>query len=145
MRILALALTALLTLTAIADTHGTTRENERNFPNANTITLAPVNGNSYPGEALFERKPNGVTVLVKARGVNDRRQTVEIDRGACGKPATMERILKPLVDGSSTTFVPGVHAESWQDGKHSLRVKDPATHGGVSLCGTIVKPGFFTR
>ena len=145
MRTLVLSLAALVSLTAIADTHGTTRENERNFPNANTITLAPVNGNSYPGEALFERKPNGVTVLVKARGVNDRRQTAEIDRGACGKRGTTERVLKPVVDGSSTTFIPGAHVESWQDGNHSLRVKDPATHGRVSLCGTIVKPGFFTR
>lgn len=145
MRTLVLSLAALVSLTAFADTHGTTRENERNFPNANTITLAPVNGNSYPGEALFERKSNGVTVLVKSRAVNDRRQTVEIDRGRCGKPGTVESTLKPLVDGTSTTFVSGVKLESWQDGKHSLRVKDPATHGSVSLCGTIVKPGFFTR
>lgn len=143
MRTTLLSIAAVMGLTAAAP--GTTTPGEQRFPNSHTITLSAENGNTFPGEALFEVKPDGVTVLVRARVVKNRSMPAAIDRGRCGSPGTRERVLSPVREGMSTTMLRGVKLTALEDGNHSLRVYDPANHGVEALCGDVRKPGIFSK
>ncbi len=139
-----LALAAVLALCAAAPgAPGAPPGGEDNSPNgAPSVTLAPGNGNTYPGLAYFIVNPNGTTIRVKARLVQGRPMPAEIDRGVCGKPGQRQYALHPLKDGDSTTKLTNVKLTDLQDGNHRVRVLDG---GREVLCGTIRKPGLFAK
>jgi hypothetical protein len=79
------------------------------YPSTLTIKLYAQNRPGETGTATFEQIPGGVNIVVKMLGGQNGSQPIHIHTGTCAKlDPTPQYALTNVVDGSSTTTIPGI-------------------------------------
>jgi hypothetical protein len=116
----------------------------RPLTNVPSIVLKGVGGNTYPGEAFFEKARNGTAVRIQSRDVQHAPMPAMIARGDCAARASSLYKLKPVVDGVSITTLPNVSFAQLTRTKTTVRVEQPGGKGDA-LCGVIQPSEVQTR
>jgi hypothetical protein len=95
------------------------------FPSTLTIKLYAQNRPGETGTATFEQIPDGVTVVITMAGGQNGTQPVHIHTGTCAKLNPEPKYaLTNIVDGSSTTTIPGITLGDLLEGKYVIDVHE---------------------
>lgn len=95
------------------------------YPSTLTIKLYAQNRPGETGTVTFEQIPGGVNIVVKMLGGQNGSQPIHIHTGTCAKldPAP-KYALTNIVDGISTTTIPGITLGSLLEGQSVIDVHE---------------------
>jgi hypothetical protein len=111
-----------------------------------TVPIAAQNGSGESGSATLMQKGSDVLVTVTLTGAGSDPQPMHIHTGTC---ATLNPVpkypLSNIVDGKSTSTVPGVKLTDLQNGAFAINVHKSTTDLKTYVaCGDIPKAGTST-
>jgi hypothetical protein len=95
------------------------------YPSTLTIKLYAQDRPGETGTAMFEQIPGGVTVVVKMPGGQNGSQPIHIHTGTCAAPDPAPKYaLTNIVQGSSTTTIPGITLGALLQGQYVIDVHE---------------------
>jgi len=125
----ALAALALVSLGPIATGAATTTA---------TIKLNAQNGSGENGSATLTDGNGGVTVVISLTGAPASAQPAHIHDGTCADLKGVAYALKDVVNGSSTTSVPGTTVAALMAKPYAINVHESAANlGKYVACGEL--------
>jgi len=106
-----------------------------------TIALHEQNGSGENGTATLTQMGADVKVVIAIKGAPATTpQPVHIHDGTCADLKGVTHPLTNVVNGSSTTTVPGVTIDKLLEGKYAINVHESAANLGKYVsCGDIAK------
>jgi hypothetical protein len=111
-------------------------------PSTLTIKLYAQNRPGQTGTAMFEQIPGGVTIVVKMPGGQNGSQPIHIHTGTCAAldPAP-KYALTNIVQGSSTTTIPGITLGALVEGQYVIDVHESSADiTKYVACASIAMP-----
>lgn len=108
-------------------------------PSSVTIQIKALNNSGEHGTAVLTQESNGVKVVISLDGAPKDAQPTHIHAGTCANISKApEYPLSSVVDGKSTSVVPGVTLADLTAGAHAINIHKSATELGTYVaCGTI--------
>ena len=137
-----LALGALLPLTAVAVAIADEPSSSMASAAAVTVSIKAQNGSAQTGTATLTQSGDDVVVAITMKGTGSDAEPAHIHPGTCAKLNPAPKYpLSNIVDGKSTTTVPGLKVADLQTGGFAINVhKSTSDLATYVACGDIPKP-----
>lgn len=93
------------------------------------INMGAVGGSGETGNASITQKKGGSQVVIHVNEPKGAKQPAHIHQGSCKKPnQTPWKVLHDVVNGTSSTFVPGLSVSKVKSGPYAIIVHQSATN-----------------
>ena len=113
--------------------------------NSLTLQLNPQNGSGESGQAILSQSSSGVRVLIAIPNGPAGPQPAHIHDGTCDGLRDVAYALTSLVNGNSSTVIPGITIDQLLAGKYAINVHQSADKiDHYVACANIVMPASST-